>query len=293
MSQVTFSPHLFSNAVLRKFDQITTFQDYANTAYTGEIKRFGDSIHVQTAPTISFSASSVTSPGASTFATGTGPGGVISATDWTMVGENLVINKYHEYRTKFSTFELTQSGVDLESVAADRYAVAYANLMDDQFRDQILSVDTATIPTNNKLYSGAPKSDVSKTTIYGYIEEMRTALANLNVVDNLVLFLCPKHYSALLQSGVFDGTDKGFDARKVGSFGMLGNVKVIMTPQLTASFEMIMLQDKTVNFVTQINETAMEKAPDGFYYNFMATAVWGGKIFTEMAKGVCIFYASA
>lgn len=71
MANTVFSPHLFSNQVLRKFDQITTFQDYANNAYTGEIKRFGDSIHVQTAPTISFSASSVNSPGASTFATGT------------------------------------------------------------------------------------------------------------------------------------------------------------------------------------------------------------------------------
>lgn len=293
MANTTFSPHLFSNQVLRKFDQITTFQDYANTAYTGEIKRFGDSIHVQTAPTISFTATAVTSPGATTFQTGTGPGGVITATDFTLTGENLVINKFHEYRTKFSTFEMTQSGVDLEKVCSDRYSVAYANLMDDQFRDQILVTDTATIPTNNKLYSGAPKADISKTTIYGYIQEMQIALANLNVVDNLVLFLCPKHYSALLQSGIFDNSDKGLEARKSGSFGMLGNIKVIMTPQLTASFEMIMLQDKTVNFVTQINETALEKAPDGFYYNFMATAVWGGKIFTEMAKGVCIFYASA
>ena len=293
MANTTFSPHLFSNKVLRKFDQINKFYDYANTAYTGEIKRFGDSIHVQTAPTLSFTASSITGAAATTFATGTWPGGVIAATDFTMVGENLVINKYYEYRTKFSVFEMTQSGVDLEAVCASRYDVAYADLMDTQFRDQILTVDTATIPTNNKLYSGAPKADVSKTTIYGYIEEMRVALANLNVTENLVLFLCPKHYSALLQSGVFDNSDSGFAARKVGAFGMLGNVKVIMTPQLTASFEMIMLQDQTVNFVTQINETDLVKAPDGFYYNFLATAVWGGKIFTEMAKGVCIFYASA
>ena len=210
-----------------------------------------------------------------------------------MVGENLVINKYYEYRTTFSVFALTQSGVDLEAVCADRYDVAYADLMDTQFRDQILVTDTATIPANNKLYSGAPKADVSKTTIYGYIEEMRVALANQNVVENLVLFLCPKHYSALIQSGVFDNTDAGFAARKTGSFGMLGNVKVIQTPQLTASFEMIMMQEKTVNFVTQINEVDLVKAPDGFYFNFLATAVWGGKIFTEMAKGICIFYASA
>ncbi len=293
MANATFSPKIFSKELIRIYDQKNVFANYVNRAYTGELKQAGDSVHVQTAPTLTFTASAITGAGGSTFATGTWPGGVITSEDFTITAENLVINKYTEKRLKISNFEMVQSNIDLESMLASRAAVGINNLMDTQIRDQILVTDIATIPTANKLYSGAPKADVSKTTIYGYIEEMRVALANLNVTDNLVLFLCPKHFSALIQSGMFDN-NAGLEQRQNGvNMRLLGNIKVVETPALTASFEMIMMQEQTVNFVTQITQTELVKATDGLYWNLMFQVVWGGKIFTETAKGICVFYASA
>lgn len=293
MANTTFSPKIFSNELVTKFDQVNVFQSYANNAFTGKLAAFGDSVHVQTAPTITFTAATITGAGATTFVTGTGPGGVISATDFTIVGENIVINKYYEYRSIITQLQITQSQVDLEEMLADRYAHATADLMDSQFRDQILVTDVATIPAANKLYSGAPKADVSKTTIYGYIEEMRVALANQNCKTNLVLFVSPVNFSRLLQSGVMDNSDKGLDVRTSGRIGMLGNVKIVETVSLTASSEMIMLQDQTVNFITQFEDASLKEGPDGNYFNFIAASYWGGKILAEMAKGICIFYASA
>lgn len=294
MSNTTFSPKIFSKELIRIYDQKNVFANYVNRAYTGELKQAGDSVHVQTAPTLTFTASSITGAGGSTFATGTWPGGAITAEDFAITAENLVINKYTEKRLKISNFEMVQSNIELETMLATRAAVGINNLMDTQIRDQILVTDIATIPVANKLYSGSPKADVSKTTIYGYIEEMRVALANQNVTSDLVLFLCPKHFSALLQSGLFDNSNAGLEQRQNGvNMRLLGNIKVVETPALTASFEMIMMQEATVNFVTQITDTKLVQADDGFYWNLMFQVVWGGKIFTEPAKGICVFYASA
>jgi len=293
MANTTFSPKIFAKELLRKFDQKNVFARYVNSAYEGELKKAGDSVLVQVAPALTFTASAIANAGAATFATGTGPGGVIASEDFAITTENLVINKYSEKRLKVSNFELTQSNIDLEGMLSDRASVGINNLVDQQIRDLILVDDVAVIPAANKLYSGAPKADVSKTTIYGYVEEMRVALANQNVTDNLVLFVSPLNFSRLVQSGLLDASDKGLDIRETGKFRMLGGVKVVETTALTASFEMIMMQEGTVNFVTQITDSAIEKAADGFYSNLMFQVVWGGKLFAESAKGICVFYASA
>jgi len=164
--------------------------------------------------------------------------------------------------------------------------------MDTQFRDQVLVTDIAQIPADNKLYSASPKADVAKGTIYAYIEEMRVALENQNVTDNLVLFLSPLFGSFLIQSGLLDASDVWLEDRKRGFIGLLGGVRVKTTPSLTASAEMIMMQDNTVNFVTQIVETDIVKAADGLYHNLMFQVVWGAKIFAESGKWICVFYSS-
>lgn len=167
--------------------------------------------------------------------------------------------------------------------------------MDDQFRDQILVVDNAVIPAGNRLYSGAPRADVSRTTIFGYIEEMRVQLVNAtgSSAAGAVLFLCPKHFSALLQSGVMDNSDAGLAGRRSGRIGTMSGLTIVETSNLTASFEMILMAPNTVNFVEQLVNTKTMEATDGFYMNLMTTAVWGGKIFAERAKGIVVFYASA
>lgn len=293
----TFSPVLFSAETVKIFDRDTVFMAYADRSFdrSTKIKTTGDSVHVQTAPTYTFTASAITAPGATTYTTGTGPGGVISATASVFTGEKLVINKYLEFRTTLTEFEVTQSNLPLETICAQRFAVAYQQLMDDQFRDQILVTDVATIPGANKLYSGAPKADVSKTTIFGYIEEMRVQLVTSTgtSASGAILFVCPKHYSALLQSGVMDNSDLGLTGRRSGRIGMMSGLTIVETSNLTASFEMILMSANTVNFVEQMVNTKTTEAPDGFFMNLMTTCVWGGKIFAERAKGIVVFYATA
>lgn len=292
-----FSPVLFSAETVKNFDRDTVFMAYADRSFdrSTKIKSTGDSVHVQTAPSYTFTATAITSPGATTYQTGTGPGGAITPTASVFTGEKLVINKYLEFLTPITEFEATQSNLPLETICGQRFGVAYQQLMDDQFRDQILVTDIATIPAGNKLYSGAPKADVSKTTIFGYIEEMRVQYVNStgSSAAGAVLFLCPKHFSALLQSGVMDNSDMGLAGRKTGRIGSISGLTIVETTGLTASFEMILMGMNTVNFVEQMVKTKTADAPNGFFMNLMTTCVWGGKIFAERAKGIVIFYATA
>lgn len=292
-----FSPVLFSAETVKNFDRDTVFMAYADRSFdrSTKIKSTGDSVHVQTAPSYTFTATAITAPGATTYQTGTGPGGAITPTASVFTGEKLVINKYLEFLTPITEFEATQSNLPLETICGQRFGVAYQQLMDDQFRDQILVTDIATIPAGNKLYSGSPKADVSKTTIFGYIEEMRVQYVNAtgSSAAGAVLFLCPKHFSALLQSGVMDNSDMGLTGRKTGRIGSISGLTIVETTGLTASFEMILMGMNTVNFVEQMVKTKTADAPNGFFMNLMTTCVWGGKIFAERAKGIVIFYATA
>ena len=291
MANTTFSPKIFSKELIRKFDQKNVFMKYVNPDYTGELKKAGDSVHVQIAPDLTFSANSITGAGAADFTTGTWPWGVITPEDWTLTAEQLIINQYDEKSLKISNFEMVQSNITLESMLSDRAAVWMKNLMDSEVRDQILVDDIANIPAANKLYSGAPKTDVSKTTIYGYIEEMRVALENQNVTENLVLVLEPQYASYLMQSGVLDANDVWLEDRKRGFIGLIWGVEVVTSPALNASHEMIMMQKGTVNFVTQIIDTELNKAPDGFFWYLNFQLVWGWKIFTPSGKWICVFYS--
>jgi len=90
-----------------------------------------------------------------------------------------------------------------------------------------------------------------------------------------------------------DNTEGGLAGRKSGRIGMISGLTIVETSNLTASFEMILMTPSTVNFVEQMVNTKTTEATDGFYMSLMTTAVWGGKIFTERAKGIVIFYASA
>ena len=61
-------------------------------------------------------------------------------------------------------------------------------------------------------------------------------------------------------------------------------------PVLTASKEVIMLQEWAVNMVVQLNEYDVRKGTDGFYENLMAEIIFWLKIFGENAKAIAIQY---
>jgi hypothetical protein len=292
MPNTIISPAIFSREVIRNRDRKNVFLVHTNREYEGEIKTAGDVVRVQTLPTLSFTAQTITGAGDLTNSdVGTGPGGAITATDFAITLENLVIDKYAPLRVTVTKHQKTQSNLSLETRIASRFAEAEARLFDDQVRDQILVTQVANIPAGNKINSASPIT-LTKTNVYEEIEKMRVALADQNVTENLCLFVSPSAHSLLLQSGMLDGSDLGLETRFKGYIGLVSGVKVYMTTALTASKEMIMMAEGAVNMVVQLNDYKVSEATDGFYYNLLAEIVWGIKIFGENAKAIAINYVA-
>jgi hypothetical protein len=290
MPNTIISPAIFSREVVRNRDRKNVFLVHTNREYEGEIKTAGDVVRVQTLPTLSFTAQTITGAGDLTNAdVGVGPGGAITATDFNITLENLVIDKYSPLRVTVTKHQKTQSNLSLETRIASRFAEAEARLFDDQVRDQILVTQVANIPAGNKINSASPIT-LTKTNVFEEIEKMRVALAEQNVTENLCLFVSPSAHSLLLQSGMLDGSDLGLETRFKGYIGLVSGVKVYVTTSLTASKEMIMMAEGAVNMVVQLNDYKVAEATDGFYYNLLAEIVWGIKIFGENAKAIAINY---
>lgn len=292
MANTIISSSIFAKEVIRNRDQKNVFLVHTNRDYEGEIKKAGDVVRVQTLPTLTFTASSITGAGDLTNAdVGTGPGAAISATDFTISVENLVIDKYSPLRVTLTKHQITQSNLSLEEAVAGRFAEAEARLFDTQVRDQILVTQVADIPAALKINSSTPVT-LTKSNVFEEIEKMRVALADKNVTENLCLFVSPSAHSLLLQSGLLDNTDDGLAIRQKGYIGMISGVKIYVTTSLTASKEMIMMQEGAVNMVVQLNDYKVTEGVDGFYYNLLAEIVWGLKIFAENANRISINYVA-
>jgi len=278
MANITINPTLFAREVLRNRDQKNVFYNYTNSDYTGELNAAGDTVTVQLLPTLSFT-------------TGWVAGAAITASPFNITSENLLIDQVAQLAVQLTAKEIKQTNISLEEKVASRFAVAEANLFDSVVRDQILVTDVAAIPAGNKLNSGAPVV-LALWNVFAEIENMKVALATQNVTDNLVLFVAPFAASLLRQSGLLDNTDQWFAVRQKGFLGLISGIQIVETNALTASREMIMMEKGTVNMVVQLNNYDVRQWVDGFYENLLAEVIYGLKIFTENAKGICINYVA-
>lgn len=278
MANTVIEPTLFSKEVIRNRDIKNVFYKYTNSAYEGELRQAGDTVTVQTLPTLSF-------------ASGTA-GAAITATDFTITSENLVINTVKQLAVRITAKEKVQSNLELTMSVASRFAEAEGRLFDEAVRDQILVTQIADIPAANKLDSGAPIT-LTPALAYTSILDLSEALDKQNVPeDGRVCFVSPNYANNLMQSGFLDASDKGLETRFKGYVGMVNGVKIVKTNALSASKEAIMMQEGAVNMVVQLNNYDVRKGTDGFYENLIAEVIYGLKIFGENAKAIAIQYVA-
>ena len=278
MANTVIEPTLFSKEVIRNRDIKNVFYKFTNSDYTGELKQAGDTVTVQILPTLSFAAGTA--------------GAAITATNFTITSENLVIDQTEQLLVRITNKEKTQSNLELTMAVASRFAEAEARLFDESVRDQILVTQVADIPVANKLDSGAPIT-LTPALAYTSILNLSEALDNQNVdEEGRIAFVSPNYANNLMQSSFLDSTDMGLETRFKGYVGMVNGVKIVKTNALSTSKEVIMLQEGAVNMVVQLNDYDVRKGTDGFYENLMAEVIFGLKIFGENAKAIAIQYVA-
>jgi len=266
-------PTIFSKEVVRNRDIKNVFYRFTNSDYEGELSQSGDTVTVQTLPTLSFAAGTA--------------GDAIADAGFTITSENLVIDQVQQLSVRITAKDKKQSNLELTKSIAGRFAEAEARLFDEVVRDQILVTQNADIPAANRL--GEITLDASSA--YTAILDLCEALDNQNVnEDNRVAFVSPKFANFLMQSSFLDASDVGVMTRFKGYMGMVNGVKIVKTNALTASRDVIMMEEGAVNMVVQLNNYDVRKGTDGFYENLIAEVIYGKQIFGENAKAIALFF---
>jgi len=196
----------------------------------------------------------------------------------------LQADKLAQLNIPVADIEQIQANIDLFSKLANRIAFAMAKVY-EQF-----VIATAVAGAGEKLHSGSAVG-LTKSNIHQYIEEMRVALSDNSFMDDAALFVTPSVASLIRQSSLFDGFREGLDVRQNGWVGRMSGFQIYESI-LIPSTQMLALGRNCVHFVEQMGKTDFRDAPNGFRTQVISELVYGGKVFTEMAKGICtLLYA--
>ena len=289
MANTIIAPKVFAKETIRLLDRELIFLAHTNREYEWELAQAWDAVRVQTLPTLTFTAQSITGAWDMTNAdVGTWPGGAITASDFTITLENLIIDQYAEKLVTLTNHQIKQSNQSLETQVAARFAQGLGTLFDTAVVTQILTTQIADIPAANKITEAAART---VDNIYNYILAMRGQLKKQHVkVSNMRLFVGVDTETLLLESSFLKGSDEWVNIFKNGYIGTVWGVPVFNSTELDASDEMIMMAEGSVNTVIQMVDTDSAKGTDGSYTNIWSTAIWGMKIFGENAKAIVVSY---
>lgn len=153
---------------VRLLDKKLVIAQRANRAFEGELKKQGDTVSVQTFPNIAF-------------ATGGTAGDDITASNFTITSEDLVVDQVAQVNVVIKDWEELRSNLDLQSKVANRLAYALADLYDLYVANKaILGAQTAIATVA-----------LSASNVYAEIEKMRVALSALNAFQDAALFVLP------------------------------------------------------------------------------------------------------
>lgn len=247
------------------------FMRFANYEFEGILRQAGDTISVPVSPKITLTDVSSSNSG-DIKATSCSD---ITASDRTITHSDLVINKLHQYREKFSELE------DIQTLY---------NISGERMKDLMEGIDTAvetSIITMLDAYFTAHSGQVttiasmSTSTVAKDIMWLRTALSKKDVpMDNRILVVSPDVSAVICQAGILSGTEVAADAAVEGWLGKFAGFSVFESNLITST-NVYAFRAKAYNYVRQLVQAKVTEAEAGMYYNILGQVAHGGKIFDQ------------
>jgi hypothetical protein len=194
----------------------------------------------------------------------------ITASDRTITSSDLVINKLHQYREKFSDLEEIQT---LYSIRGNR------------IRDLVNGIDTAvetSIITMLDAFFTATAAQtttiasMSVSTVAKDIMGLRTMLSKKEVpMEDRILVVSPEVSALIAQAGILAGTEVAADAAVEGWLGKFAGFSIYESNLITPSGQgapaayVYAFRAKSYNYVRQLVKAKVTEADDGLYYNIL------------------------
>ncbi len=289
----TYTPEIWSGKTLVKFYTATVIAAISNTDYEGEIKKFGDTVHIRTIPDITIRNYTI---GQKLVRERPVPGKV-----------DLLINKGKYYSIAINDVEKLQGDIDYvekwtddagqqmkievdADFLADVYADANAYNKGATAGKKSASIDLGT--------TGAWVS-VDKTNILDYIVDMGTVLDENDVPETQRWLVFPALFCGMIKKSDLKDASLAGDGTSImrnGRLGMIDRFEIFSSNQIATSLDgvdtvqnCIFGHPSAITFASQLTENRVIDNPDDFGKVMEGLQVFGYETIKPQALGH--FYA--
>ena len=272
MALTTFIPELWNARLLNALDKAHVFAGLVNSDYEGEIKKQGDTVHINTIGEVTIGTYTKDTDFTS------GPQ-ALTATDST-----LVINQAKYFNFAVDDIDTAQAAGDVMDKAMQRAAYGLADVADKYLADQL----AAAITSANGNQVGTAAVALTKENVYENIVKMKTTLDKANVpTTGRWLVIPPEMVALILQDDRFVKTGgtkaeetlaNGWVARAVGFDIYESNNCNSVTATNTTTYTITAGDEGACTYAEQISDTEAYRPEKRFADAVKGLHLYGAKV---------------
>ena len=272
MALTTFIPELWNARLLNALDKAHVFAGLVNRDYEGEIKKQGDTVHINTIGEVTIGTYTKDTDFSS------GPQ-ALTATDST-----LVINQAKYFNFAVDDIDTAQAAGDIMDKAMQRAAYGLADAADKYLADQL----AAAITTANGNQVGTTAVALTKENVYENIVKMKTILDKANVpTTGRWLVVPPEMVALILQDDRFvktggtkaeDTLANGWVARAVGFDIYESNNCNSANASSTTTYTITAGDEGACTYAEQISDTEAYRPEKRFADAVKGLHLYGAKV---------------
>ena len=272
MALTTFIPELWNARLLNALDKAHVFAGLVNRDYEGDIKKQGDTVHINTIGEVTIGTYTKDTDFSS------GPQ-ALTATDST-----LVINQAKYFNFAVDDIDTAQAAGDIMDKAMQRAAYGLADAADKYLADQL----AAAITTANGNQVGTTAVALTKENVYENIVKMKTILDKANVpTTGRWLVIPPEMVALILQDDRFVKTGgamaeetlrNGWVARAVGFDIYESNNCNSATASSTTTYTITAGDEGACTYAEQITSTEAYRPEKRFADAVKGLHLYGAKV---------------
>ena len=272
MALTTFIPELWNARLLNALDKAHVFAGLVNREYEGDIKKQGDTVHINTIGEVTIGTYTKDTDFSS------GPQ-ALTATDST-----LVINQAKYFNFAVDDIDTAQAAGDIMDKAMQRAAYGLADAADKYLADQL----AAAITTANGNQVGTTAVALTKENVYENIVKMKTILDKANVpTTGRWLVVPPEMVALILQDDRFvktggtkaeDTLANGWVARAVGFDIYESNNCNSTTASSTTTYTVTAGDEGACTYAEQISDTEAYRPEKRFADAVKGLHLYGAKV---------------
>ena len=272
MALTTFIPELWNARLLNALDKAHVFAGLVNRDYEGEIKKQGDTVHINTIGEVTIGTYTKDTDFTS------GPQ-ALTATDST-----LVINQAKYFNFAVDDIDTAQAAGDIMDKALQIAAYGLADAADKYLADQL----AAAITTANGNQVGTTAVALTKENVYENIVKMKTILDKANVpTTGRWLVVPPEMVALILQDDRFvktggtkaeDTLANGWVARAVGFDIYESNNCNSTTASSTTTYTITAGDEGACTYAEQISDTEAYRPEKRFADAVKGLHLYGAKV---------------